>query len=124
MFSHHDDVSLDGNIFRLNKYSGLFFDIKKWDFEKEKFSDFGFTYQALTHKLGNKLFFMGVQYQLPIFKGPIPDELLNLLKTPILKEKISTLVHKLFNRGKLERHVDFQLISQVTKNLTEEEKAR
>jgi hypothetical protein len=73
LFKKGPDASVNG---LLTDNTGLLFDIKRFHLETREVEDYGFAYQSLTHKMSKRLFLLGGQYQVPVFKGPVPDVLL------------------------------------------------
>lgn len=68
---------MSGKIFRPNLATSLLFDIKRMDLKTGKMEDFGFALQYLCHELKGNLFLIGGQYQVPIFAGKVPTQILD-----------------------------------------------
>jgi len=89
--------------------------------------DFGFALQYLVHDLKGSLFLIGGQYQVPILKGKVPDEILNAMlhsdaSTRRKSSRPDKILRKMFDAGKIQQHGNMQLISTVTKNIDEDDK--
>ena len=76
-FKKDIEAELVGLILKLKDKSVLFFDIKKMDLKTGEISDYGFAMQPLIHILKNRAYLIGGRYQMPVYKGKIPNELLN-----------------------------------------------
>lgn len=96
IFREVADHEVGGKIFRPNKYTGLVFDVKRFNLKTGELSDIGFGYQYLVHSVDGVMYLIGGQYQVPIFKGPMPKELLDSFL-----ELDSKLIHR---PDKLLRH--------------------
>ena len=65
---------------RLQDYSTLVFDIKKMDMRTGGMTDYGFAVQPLIHMLKNRQYLIGGRYQIPVYRGSLPQELLEARK--------------------------------------------
>ena len=69
-------MELSGIVLQLNEHSVLLLDIKKFDLQTGVVSDYGFAMQPLIHKLKDRNFLIGGRYQMPVYQGSVPQELL------------------------------------------------
>lgn len=70
-------MELPGLVLRLTEKSVLLLDIKKMDLTTGTLSDYGFTMQPLIHRLKDRDYLITGRYQMPVYKGSVPQELLN-----------------------------------------------
>ena len=74
-----NDVELSGMVLKLTVNSSLVLDIKKMDLTNGLITDYGFAIQPLIHHLKDKSHIIGGRYQMPVYRGSLPRELLKAL---------------------------------------------
>jgi hypothetical protein len=117
IFREVADYEISGKIFRPNKYTGLIFDVKKFNLKTGELGDVGFGYQYLVHNVNGTMHIIGGQYQVPIYKGPIPTELLDSffeLDSKLIRRP-DKLLRRLYECGEIQQQGNMQLISVVSK---------
>ena len=67
---------MSGIVLQLNEHSVLLLDIKKFDLQTGTVSDYGFAMQPLIHKLKDRNFLIAGRYQMPVYRGSVPQDLL------------------------------------------------
>ena len=102
-FKQEDDVEVAGMVLKLNDFSVLIFDIKKLDLRTGKMSDYGFAIQPLVHCLKSRDYLIGGRYQMPVYRGSLPKEMLKAKKmtNPTPEEKPRLIFKKLVESGRL-----------------------
>jgi len=74
-FKTDDDIEHSGIVLRLEAYSVLVFDIKRFDLASGHMRDYGWAVQPLIHTLRKRDYLIAGRYQLPVMQGSIPDAL-------------------------------------------------
>ena len=69
-------MELSGVVLKLSEYSTLIYDIKKMDLSTGKMTDYGFAIQPLIHNLKNHNYLIGGRYQMPVYRGGVPPEMM------------------------------------------------
>ena len=77
-FKRGNEVELSGVVLKLLEYSVLVLDIKEMDLTTGVLTDFGFAIQPLIHRLKDRDYLIGGRYQMPVYEGSVPTELLKL----------------------------------------------
>ena len=117
LFKHDEDayVELPGVVLKLNEHSTLVYDIKKFDLKSGQMTDYGFAVQPLIHVLKNNHYLIGGRYQLPVYKGSVPSELLAAQKAqnPTDSQKPRLIFKRLLESGRLEQMEVMQLVSSM-----------
>ena len=117
LFQRDDgDIELAGIVLKLADYSVLVFDIKKFDLRSGEMTDYGFAFQPLIHTLKKNNYLIGGRYQMPVYRGSLPRQLMAANKLQNLKqeEKPRVIFKKLLDSGRLEQMGDMQLVSQIS----------
>lgn len=93
--------------------------IKRLDLTTGKLHDVGFSYQYLVHTVKQKLLLISGQYQVPIYRGQVPDDLISTFNQidPKRMRRPDKVLKNLYERGEVVQEGNMQLISVVTKNL-------
>ena len=114
-FKQVDDVEHAGIILKLEKYSVLIFDIKKFDLKTGEMSDYGFAIQPLMHTLKNRDYLIGGRYQMPVMRGSVPDALRRVNKMINLppKEQPRNIFKAMLENGSIRPLGNMQIVSQV-----------
>lgn len=60
--------------------------------------DFGFALQYLVHQLKDNLFLIGGQYQVPVFKGKVPPELIDAMHYDTVDKRVARQPIKIIRR--------------------------
>ena len=76
-------------MFKPTLATSLLFDFKRLDLKTGVMEDFGFALQYLVHSLKNNLFLIGGQYQIPVFKGKVPAELIDSLHLDTANKRVT-----------------------------------
>lgn len=74
-FKQDEDVELASVVLRLTDNSVLVHDIKKFDLKTGVMTDYGFAVQPLIHRLKSRDFLIGGRYQMPVYRGKVPEEI-------------------------------------------------
>ena len=69
LFRQDEDIELSGVMLRLQEFSCLVFDIKKFDLATGEMTDYGIAIQPLIHVLKNRQYLIGGRYQMPVYRG-------------------------------------------------------
>jgi len=123
-YKQGEDVELSGIVLKLNDSSVLVFDIKKFDLRTGQMSDYGFAIQPLTHRLKQRSYLIGGRYQMPVYRGSLPKELLQPQKISgrADEQNPKLIFKKLVELGKIERLSNMQIVTHVSDlNLSEDE---
>jgi hypothetical protein len=117
IFREVEDYEISGSLFTPSKYTGLLFDIKRFDLKTGELTDVGFAYQYLCHTVDGIMYLISGQYQVPIFKGPVPTELLSSFSEMDRRKlrRPDKILRTLYDRGLIEQQGNMQLISVVNK---------
>jgi len=93
--------------------------IKRLDLTTGELYDVGFSYQYLVHTVKQKLLLISGQYQVPIYRGQVPDDLISTFNQidPKRMRRPEKVLKNLYDRGEVVQEGNMQLISVVTKNL-------
>lgn len=103
-FKQNEPVELSGLILRLLDHSILVLDIKRMDLRTGQISDYGFAIQPLMHKLKERSYLIGGRYQMPVYQGSIPEEILQTVRAGRNKnvEKPRLIFKKLVDSGAIQ----------------------
>ena len=74
-FLRNEDVEHAGVVLKLEAYSVMVYDIKRFYLNTGEMEDYGFAMQPLMHTLKNREYLIGGRYQLPVMRGSVPDVL-------------------------------------------------
>lgn len=112
-FNQDEDIEVAGIILRLNDASVIIYDVKQFDLVTGKISDYGFAMQPLIHNLKGHHYLIGGRYQMPVYRGSLPKELLKSLETKGGKavQKPRLVFKKLVESGQVEQIETMQLVA-------------
>ena len=123
IFQEQEDIELPGNVLKLNSTSIMVYDIKKMCMQTGEMKDYGFAIQPLIHTLKQKDYLIGGRYQLPVYKGSLPAELLPDGKLDnhdvyygenAAQKKPRTIFKNLIESGKIQQIENMQIVSQLS----------
>ena len=101
------DTFVEGH--SLNQFSCIVYQLQRYCLDTRTFEpEYGFAVQPLTYRDSRQLWIVGGQFQLPVFKGPVPEKLLEQ------RQNYMTVLSDLSKRGKISLMEGFtQVISRV-----------
>ena len=79
-------------------------------------SDYGFAVQPLIHTLKQRSYVIGGRYQMPVYKGSVPEQLLrgvNQAPGTANKERPRTIFKSLVDSGQVEPLDKMQIVTQI-----------
>lgn len=114
VFTKSDHFQYPGKVLKLQDFSALIFDIKRFNIETGEISDVGFAVQPLIHTLKDHAYLIGGKYQMPVFHGSMPKEILASMKFPVPDDaKPRKALKNLFDARKITQLGNMQLVSEV-----------
>ena len=115
LFKQDELIELSGQILPLTDQSALVYDIKRFDLRTGQMSDYGFAIQPLIHTLKKTDYLIGGRYQMPVYRGKLPQEMLQAqnMQNTIENNKPRYIFKKLVELGRIEQLGKMQIVSQV-----------
>lgn len=108
-------IEMSGIVLKLLEHSSLLFDIKQFDLKTGEMQDFGFALQPLIHTLKKQQYLISGRYQIPVYAGKVPQEILSVARKARVSEpeKPRHIFKRMIHEGQVKQIGKVQVVSQI-----------